>query len=326
MGLREVREHGLPLLDAPPGQMVRSSWQLGWKGVGESDDGARRRARCRDQAQRRPATGGRWSSCTASPTTRAASTGSPSCWPMPARTSWCPRCGATAGRGSSTRRPCARVSRRRSRTTWWSSSTRWGSRPPSWPATTGAVARPAWWLPVAGTGVGAGQRQRLPAAGHRGQPDAVAAAPGAQALVPVLPARGAGPRGSARAPRGARPPAVGGVVAHLAFTDEEFEATRPAFDNPDFVDVVVHSYRHRYGLVDGDPAYDDTERRIAELPAIAVPTIVLDGVHDTVAPALPARSTSRTSPRWSTTGWWTPATTCRRRRRRSSPGRAWTCG
>jgi pimeloyl-ACP methyl ester carboxylesterase len=72
-----------------------------------------------------------------------------------------------------------------------------------------------------------------------------------------------------------------------AFTEAEFEATRPAFDNPDFVDVVVHSYRHRYGLVEGDPAYDDTERRIAEQPPIAVPTIVLDGEHDTVTPARP---------------------------------------
>jgi len=71
------------------------------------------------------------------------------------------------------------------------------------------------------------------------------------------------------------------------FTEAEFEATRPAFDNPDFVDVVVHSYRHRYGLVHGDPAYDDVERRIAEQPPIAVPTIVLDGAHDTVTPARP---------------------------------------
>ncbi len=66
------------------------------------------------------------------------------------------------------------------------------------------------------------------------------------------------------------------------FTEEEFEATRPAFDNADFVEVVVHSYRHRYGLVDGDPAYDDTERRIAAQPPVSVPAIVLDGEHDTV--------------------------------------------
>ena len=66
------------------------------------------------------------------------------------------------------------------------------------------------------------------------------------------------------------------------FSEQDFEATRPSFDNPDFVEVVVHSYRHRYGLVDGDPAYEDTERRIARQPSITVPTIVLDGAHDTV--------------------------------------------
>jgi pimeloyl-ACP methyl ester carboxylesterase len=71
------------------------------------------------------------------------------------------------------------------------------------------------------------------------------------------------------------------------FTEDDFEVTRPAFDNPDFVDVVVHSYRHRYGLVHGDPAYDDTEQLIAGQPPITVPTIVLDGEEDTVTPARP---------------------------------------
>jgi pimeloyl-ACP methyl ester carboxylesterase len=72
-----------------------------------------------------------------------------------------------------------------------------------------------------------------------------------------------------------------------SFTEEDFEATRPSFDNPDFVDVVVHSYRHRYGLVAGDPAYDGTERLIAEQPVVTVPTVSLDGEHDTVTPARP---------------------------------------
>jgi pimeloyl-ACP methyl ester carboxylesterase len=70
-----------------------------------------------------------------------------------------------------------------------------------------------------------------------------------------------------------------------AFAEEEFETTQPAFHNADFVDVCVHSYRHRFGLVDGDPAHEDTERRIAELPLITVPAVVLDGEHDTVTPA-----------------------------------------
>jgi pimeloyl-ACP methyl ester carboxylesterase len=72
-----------------------------------------------------------------------------------------------------------------------------------------------------------------------------------------------------------------------AFTDADFESTRTSFDNTDFVDVVVHSYRHRYGLVDGDPAYQATEDCIAGQPVITVPTIVLDGRQDTVTPPRP---------------------------------------
>jgi pimeloyl-ACP methyl ester carboxylesterase len=69
-----------------------------------------------------------------------------------------------------------------------------------------------------------------------------------------------------------------------AFTDEQFAATVVSFANPDFVDVVVHSYRHRYGLVAGDPAYESTEERIAAQPAITVPTVVLDAEHDGLGP------------------------------------------
>ncbi len=64
------------------------------------------------------------------------------------------------------------------------------------------------------------------------------------------------------------------------FSDAEFAATAPSFGNPDFVDVVVHSYRHRYGLVDGDPAYEQAERAIAAQPRIDVPTVVLDPTDD----------------------------------------------
>ncbi len=70
-----------------------------------------------------------------------------------------------------------------------------------------------------------------------------------------------------------------------AFGDADFDRTAPAFDNPDFVDVVVHSYRHRFGLVDGDPAVEDIERRLAAQPPIAVPAITLDGDADGVTPA-----------------------------------------
>ena len=61
-----------------------------------------------------------------------------------------------------------------------------------------------------------------------------------------------------------------------------FRASAASLHNPDFVDVVIHSYRHRYGLAPGDPRYQDTEDRIARLPVIAVPTVVLEAGADGV--------------------------------------------
>jgi pimeloyl-ACP methyl ester carboxylesterase len=69
------------------------------------------------------------------------------------------------------------------------------------------------------------------------------------------------------------------------FDEATFERTAVAFDNPDYVDVVIHSYRHRFGLADGDPQYAELQRRLAALPVIPVPTITLDGDADGVAPA-----------------------------------------
>lgn len=68
------------------------------------------------------------------------------------------------------------------------------------------------------------------------------------------------------------------------FDDATFARSAAAFDNPDFVEVVVHSYRHRFGLVDGDPAYADIEARLALQPVITVPSITLDGADDGVRP------------------------------------------
>ncbi|MEM9061322.1 MAG: alpha/beta hydrolase [Pseudomonadota bacterium] len=64
------------------------------------------------------------------------------------------------------------------------------------------------------------------------------------------------------------------------FDDAMFEATARSFDNPDFVEVVVHSYRHRYALIHGDPAYQEIEARLAQQPDIAVPAICIDGDAD----------------------------------------------
>lgn len=68
------------------------------------------------------------------------------------------------------------------------------------------------------------------------------------------------------------------------FDNATFERSAPSFDNPDFVDVVIHSYRHRFALVDGDPAFDDIERRLAAQPSINVPAITFDGADDGVMP------------------------------------------
>jgi pimeloyl-ACP methyl ester carboxylesterase len=62
-----------------------------------------------------------------------------------------------------------------------------------------------------------------------------------------------------------------------AFDDAAFARTAAAFDNPDHVAIVIHNYRWRLGLAPGEPQYDDLERRLAAAPAIAVPTITLEG-------------------------------------------------
>jgi pimeloyl-ACP methyl ester carboxylesterase len=68
------------------------------------------------------------------------------------------------------------------------------------------------------------------------------------------------------------------------FDDATFEQTASAFDNPDFVDVVIHSYRHRFGLIAGDPALEAIEQRLAAQPDITVPTVTLDGAADGIRP------------------------------------------
>ncbi len=67
-----------------------------------------------------------------------------------------------------------------------------------------------------------------------------------------------------------------------AFDADTFERTAAAFDNPDFVDVVIHSYRHRFGYAEGDAAYASAETRLAALPGISVPAISLCGADDGV--------------------------------------------
>jgi pimeloyl-ACP methyl ester carboxylesterase len=77
------------------------------------------------------------------------------------------------------------------------------------------------------------------------------------------------------------------------FTDEQFAATAEFFDNPDWADVTVHSYTHRWAGAKGDPAYQALEARLADPPRISVPTLMLHGSQDQVAE--PSSSENRQS-------------------------------
>jgi pimeloyl-ACP methyl ester carboxylesterase len=68
------------------------------------------------------------------------------------------------------------------------------------------------------------------------------------------------------------------------FDDATFERAAASWDNADFVDVTVQSYRHRYGNAPGDPAIEAIERQLAAQPAISIPTIVLQGDANGVVP------------------------------------------
>ena len=66
------------------------------------------------------------------------------------------------------------------------------------------------------------------------------------------------------------------------FSKKDFELSLESFQNPDFVDVVIHSYKHRYGLVNGDKSYFDIENKLSLTPKIKVPTITIDGLMNGV--------------------------------------------
>jgi pimeloyl-ACP methyl ester carboxylesterase len=61
------------------------------------------------------------------------------------------------------------------------------------------------------------------------------------------------------------------------FDDATFDRSAKAFSNPDHVSLVIHNYRWRLGLADGESKYDEVERRLAAAPVISVPTITLEG-------------------------------------------------
>ncbi|WP_448003228.1 alpha/beta fold hydrolase [Agromyces bauzanensis] len=77
-----------------------------------------------------------------------------------------------------------------------------------------------------------------------------------------------------------------------AFDDAALDRAAAAFRNPDYVDVVIHSYRDRLNHVDGAPGYRHLEGRLAELPPIGVPAVTLDGLADGNFPATDAAASA----------------------------------
>ena len=77
------------------------------------------------------------------------------------------------------------------------------------------------------------------------------------------------------------------------FSDAKYAATEVSFDNPDFVDVVIQSYRHRHANAAGDPALEPIEALLAAQPKITVPAIVLHGAADGVGPAAQSEAHAR---------------------------------
>jgi pimeloyl-ACP methyl ester carboxylesterase len=79
------------------------------------------------------------------------------------------------------------------------------------------------------------------------------------------------------------------------FTDATYDRTAQSFDNPDFVDVVIHSYRHRIGNAPGEPRFEAMERKLAERPKIEVPVAVLYGADDLLVRAAPETTAAEKS-------------------------------
>jgi pimeloyl-ACP methyl ester carboxylesterase len=69
------------------------------------------------------------------------------------------------------------------------------------------------------------------------------------------------------------------------YDDATFNRTAASFDNPDYVDIVIHNYRWRLGLAQGQSKYDEFEKRLAARPVITVPTLTMDGDSNGIVPA-----------------------------------------
>ena len=82
------------------------------------------------------------------------------------------------------------------------------------------------------------------------------------------------------------------------FDQATFDRSAAAFDNPDHVDIVIHNYRWRLGLAEGEPKYDAVETRLAAAPSIGIPTITLEGDANGAPHPEPSAYTNRFSGRY----------------------------
>src|SRR5262249_4266765 len=83
------------------------------------------------------------------------------------------------------------------------------------------------------------------------------------------------------------------------FDDATFERSAPSFDNPDHVAIVIHNYRWRLGLADGEASYAELENRLAAAPPIGVPTITIEGDGNGAPHPEPAAYAAKFSGRYS---------------------------
>jgi pimeloyl-ACP methyl ester carboxylesterase len=84
-----------------------------------------------------------------------------------------------------------------------------------------------------------------------------------------------------------------------SFDEATYARSAAAFDNPDHVDIVIHNYRWRQGLVDGERKYDELEKRLAAGPVITVPTITMEGDANGAAHAEPSAYANKFSGKYS---------------------------
>jgi len=85
-------------------------------------------------------------------------------------------------------------------------------------------------------------------------------------------------------------------VADLGVQRRHLDRSAASFDNADWVEVVIHSYRHRYNLAAGDPTYADFEARLFAHPDIGVPSIILTGQDGTLDGGIPPDTSKFTAP------------------------------